>query len=71
MVHPFEINGKVKGFFSVQNKEKNYFTAEKIILFKEVAQYIALVFERIEKGTSFNKKNKSSKLSKEIYTKTP
>ena len=59
LVHPFEINGKVKGFFSVQNQEKNYFTAEKVILFKEVAQYIALVFDRIEKGSSFNSRKKA------------
>ena len=66
LVHPFEINGKTKGFFSVQNKEKNYFTAEKIILFKEVAQYIALVFERIEKGTTFHKKNKTISIKRNV-----
>lgn len=48
LVHPFKVNGEMKGFFSVQDTEKNYFTQEKIILFKEVAQYIELIYERIE-----------------------
>lgn len=63
IVYPFEINGETKGFFSVQDKEKNFFDAEKIILFREVAQYLALLYERMENTYKVKTKNAKFQLT--------
>lgn len=65
LVYPFEINGKTSGFFSIQNKEKGFFTPERIILFKEVAQYISMLFERMENSKTVDKKRENFKISQE------
>lgn len=62
LVQPFEINGETKGFFSVQDGEKNFFNAEKIILFREAAQYISLLYERMENSYKLTNTNNTFKL---------
>lgn len=67
LVCPLEIEGKVIGFFSVQDIKNNFFNAEKILLFKEVGNYLSAIYEKLENNNKDLKIEKARNKPKEEW----
>lgn len=69
LVCPLEVEGKVIGFFSVQDVKNNFFSAEKVLLFKEVGNYLSEIYSKLEYNTKVLEMEKlRPKLKDEWYS---
>lgn len=60
LVYPINVDGKVIGFFSIQDTQPNFFTAEKIVLFKEVGEYLSILYNNLENNHQNNNSENST-----------
>lgn len=67
LVCPLEVEGKVIGFFSVQDIKNNFFNAEKVLLFKEVGNYLSEIYNKLEYNTEILAMDKSRPKSKDEW----
>lgn len=63
---PIFDNDKVKAILSVQHWRKNAFDVEKVVLFKEIANYLSNVLWKFENKTSSNIKQNAIESSKSL-----
>ena len=67
LVCPLEVEGKVIGFFSVQDVKNNFFNAEKVLLFREVGNYLSEIYSKLENNNKVFEMDKLRPKSKDEW----